>query len=312
MKKLALLGLASAAVLAAACSDTTATSPASQLALNMASAFNSTPAGFSELTTSYATTGMEGAFAPMFDHGAPGGMMGGMMGGRDHGGPGFGLGFMGGGLEGAFLGDGMGREHFHADHANNCAFNASVGVTCTDTTRDGLIVKRVTKYTTAAGVVQSAIDSTTNTVATTVTVSGTAVRRDSSKSVVNESSTQTVTGLAKGSTQRTVNGASGGTENTTGTSREGAFTAARTTADTVKGVVIPAATSTIEHPYPTAGTVTRVMNATVTISGQSPTTTARKEVITYDGSATAKVVITLNGTTQNCTLPLPHGRLSCS
>jgi hypothetical protein len=34
-------------------------------------------------------------------------------------------------------------------------------------------------------------------------------------------------------------------------------------------------------------------------------------VITYDGSATAKVVITLNGVTENCTLPLPHGRLAC-
>jgi hypothetical protein len=34
-------------------------------------------------------------------------------------------------------------------------------------------------------------------------------------------------------------------------------------------------------------------------------------VITYDGTATAKVVITQDGTTQNCTLPLPRGRLTC-
>jgi hypothetical protein len=107
-----------------------------------------------------------------------------------------------------------------------------------------------------------------------------------------------------------VNGASSGTENTTGTSRQGAFTATRVTGDTIKGVVIPASTSTTP-PYPTAGTVIRAMSATVTISGQSPATSSRREVITYDGSTTAKVVITQDGTTQNCTLPLPHGRLTC-
>jgi hypothetical protein len=39
---------------------------------------------------------------------------------------------------------------------------------------------------------------------------------------------------------------------------------------------------------------------------------SREEDVTYDGSTTAKVVITKNGVTKNCTLPLPHGRLSCS
>jgi hypothetical protein len=53
------------------------------------------------------------------------------------------------------------------------------------------------------------------------------------------------------------------------------------------------------------------MTVTVTLSGQSPATSSRREVITYDGSTTAKVVITEDGTTQNCTLPLPFGRLSC-
>ena len=85
---------------------------------------------------------------------------------------------------------------------------------------------------------------------------------------------------------------------------QGAFTAKRTAGDTVIAVVIPAGTATNEHPYPTAGTIIRAMSATVTITGQSPTTSTRREVVTYDGSATAKVVITQDGTTQNCTLPL--------
>jgi hypothetical protein len=64
--------------------------------------------------------------------------------------------------------------------------------------------------------------------------------------------------------------------------------------------------------YPTAGTITRIMQVTVTMNGQSPVSASRKEVLTYDGSATATVVITKNGTTKTCTLPLPHGRLSCA
>lgn len=307
MKKILFVSCAAAGALLAACQDTS-TSPASQLAVSMAAAFSATPAGFSELSSSFSTTGDEGPFMPLFDHGmgdrgrggpgAPGGF-----------GPGFGLGFMGGGLDGAFLGDGL--RPFHANDAN-CSFSSSSGVTCTDTTRDGLIVQRVSKYTTASGTVQQKIDSTTNTVAASVSVSGTSTRRDGDKSVVNESSSQTVSGLAKGSTQRTENAVSKGTENTTGTSSQGAFTSTRTTGDTITGLVIPIPSTSHTFPYPTAGTVIRSMSATVTISGQSPTTNTRREVVTYDGSATAKVVITQNGTTQNCTLPLPHGHLSCS
>jgi hypothetical protein len=302
MKQLVITASCAAAILATACSD--ANAPSSRLAVTMASAYSAAPAGFDQLSTSFNADGSASAFHPEFDgrgHG-PGGF------GPLGGGPGFGLGFMGGGLGGPFLGDGLGP--IRSDDSS-CTFSSSTGlVTCTFTTHDGLTVTRVSKYTTTAGQVQEKRDSTTNTVATTVTVSGTATRRDSSKSVVSESSNQTITGLAKGSTQRTVDGASAGTENTTGTSSQGAFTAKRVAGDTIKGVVIPVPTSTTPT-YPTAGTVIRAMNATVTITGQSPTTSSRREVITYDGSATAKVVITQDGTTQNCTLPLPRGHLTC-
>jgi hypothetical protein len=300
MNRILLAGCAAATVAAAACSSDTA-APASQLAVSMASAFSATPAGFSELTSSYSTTGTEGPFMPSFEHrrgpGGPG-----------FGGPGFGLGFMGGGLDTPFLGDGL--RPFHANDAN-CSFSSSTGVTCTET-HNGLTVTRVSKYTDASGTVQQRIDSTTNMVVTTSTVSGTTTRRDGDQSVVNEASAQTVTGLAKGSTQRTLNGTSLGTENTTGTSPQGAFTATRTTGDTVTGVVIPLPTTTNTRTYPTAGRVARGMTATVTITGQAATTSMRHEVITYTGSDTARVEITQNGTTQNCKLPLPRGHLICS
>jgi hypothetical protein len=309
MKKFALTSLVVAAAAVTACQD--ASAPKSNgFTLSDASVFNSTPAGFSELTSSFSSTGDQGAFMPSFDgRGGPGGGRGGP--GADHGGPGFGLGdLMGGGLDGPFLGDGIGGSRFGPQHQNNCAFTANVGVVCTDTTHDGLAVRKTTKYTNAAGTLQSAFDSTTtSSIAVSSSVSGTATRRGGSSSVVSETGNQTVAGLLTAS--RTVNGAASGTETTTGTNPSGAFTAKRTTADAVTGVVIPKATAANAHPYPTGGKVTRSMTAAVT-QGGATTTTTRSETITYDGTATAKVVIVKDGTTQNCTLALPHGHLTCS
>lgn len=132
----------------------------------------------------------------------------------------------------------------------------------------------------------------------------------SATTTVNDASDRTVSGLAQGSTQRTVSGTSAGAETTTGTSSRGDFTATRSVADTASGLVVPVQAGM--PTYPTAGTVVRVMQATLTYTGQSPVTLSRREVVTYDGSATAHVVITENGTTRNCTRALPRGELSCS
>ena len=53
------------------------------------------------------------------------------------------------------------------------------------------------------------------------------------------------------------------------------------------------------------------MTATINVDGKDPVTKSRREVITYDGTSTAKVVITKDGATKNCTMPLPFGRLQC-
>ena len=132
-------------------------------------------------------------------------------------------------------------------------------------------------------------------------------------STVSSASERTVAGLAQGSTQRTVNGASRGTESTTGTSSRGAFTATRTVGDTTRGVVVPVrAAADTARPYPTAGTVVRVITASLAYTGQTPTTLSRREVVTYDGSATATVTITENGSTKTCTRSLTsRGQLVC-
>jgi hypothetical protein len=124
-------------------------------------------------------------------------------------------------------------------------------------------------------------------------------------------SDQVVSGLLASSTARTVNGTSAGRESSNGTNSTGTYTAVRVMGDTIRSVVIPKQTGTTAA-FPTSGTVTRYMQATLTYTGQAPTTSTRREVITYDGTNVAKVVITKDGVTQNCTLPLPRGRLTCS
>jgi hypothetical protein len=221
-----------------------------------------------------------------------------------------------GGLGPDFLGGvGFGRGFGHGPFGGltlrgTCAFNSSTGrVECTDT-RGGLTIVSSASYKTAGGAVQQSPDSTTDAVNAATSVTGTVNRRDSAQSTVNESSNRTVTGLAAGSAQRTVNGVARGEEITTGKTDSGAvFTATRLVGDTTTGLVIPMTSG--RPTYPTAGKVVRQMKATVTVNGTT-TTRDRREVITYDGSATATLVITVDGTTRTCKLPLPRGVPSCS
>jgi hypothetical protein len=316
--------IAAAGVIAmiAACSDSTA--PSSAASATLATAFSAAPAGFAQLTSSFAADSDEGAFEPQFhdehgpddndrhgDHdgfGGPGGDDGPK---TPHDGL---IGLMGGGLGGAFLGDGLEAGFGHGkfgrgELADDCTFSSTTGqVTCPTRTRNGLTITRTATFTDTAGVVQPKVNDATNKVATTSHVSGTVTRRDSSTSVVDELSALTVTGLFTGSTQRTVNGTSAGTETTTGTSDDGAFTATRVVGDTVNNVVIPEGPG---RPQPPAsGSIIRAFSVTATVAGTT-TTSTRREVITFNGAAPATVVITKDGVTQNCTLALPHGKLSC-
>lgn len=336
------------AVLAAACSESATSPNASSLSSALLStAFSSSTPGYNYVSSSYAasagtstpthnssdsTTGSFGPGGPGDGHGGRGGPGGG--------GPGFGD-FMGGGLGGGFIGDGgfgpgFGRGLFGIPFAGNlpigtCTFNASSGViTCADVSVNGLTISRTAKYTNAAGTAQQAFDTTTNTATTTVAVQGTTTftpreRRGfgpgfgpdsahvsvaSASTTINTASSRTVTGLAAGSTVRTVDGTSSGTESSTGKlSDSTSYSATRVMGDTTTGLKVPVKTGS--SVYPTAGTVIRASKASVTI-GSTTTSVSRREVITYDGSATAKVTIVQNDTTKNCTMPLPRGRLSCS
>ena len=304
--------VAGAISLAAACATDNSTSPvASSVA---AAALISAPLSFDQLNTSFVGgsdpsngfmpwspgDGDENRFGPGWHD-----FMGGGIGERFIGGVGFGPAFA--------LGPDFGRGPFGDwRDSDDCAFSSTTNrVVCQTDNRHGLTINRSFSFLDASGAVQQKFDrKTTNTVNVTSSVTGTTTHHNDATSTVNASSDFTVAGLASGSTQRTVDGKSAGTESTTGTRHNGdAFTASRSAGDTISGIVIPIQDG--RPTFPTAGTIIRSMQATVTVNGGTPSTSSRREVITFDGSATATVVITQDGVTKNCTKPLPHGRLSC-
>jgi hypothetical protein len=313
MARIRPFALAGTLALLAACDGATTVNDAASLA----AAFVSTPAGFASTTSSYTDSDSAAAdTAGGYRHG--GREHGGGERGGHHAGDGDGCGanglligfdFMGGGLGLDFLGGrGHGRPFDFTNLRGDCT--TANGVTTCTATQHGLEVVRSYAFANASGAAQSAFDSTTSTVVQRTSVSGTTTRRDSVTAVVNHESTRTVSGLAAGSTQRTVSGTSAGTEQLSGADSAGvAFTATRVISDTITGIVIPVQNG--RPTYPTAGTVTRSLRVSLTSAGTT-TQSARREVITYDGSSTATVVITQDGDSKTCTLPLPHGRLRCN
>lgn len=320
-------------LLTSACSDFFSPGSASGPSDALTAAFATVPLGFTEATSSYAGDGdqqpslwLAGHRAPRFAHGT---LMGGGLGEAFAGGIGRGRGF---GHHGPFGGP------FTGALACTGSFDAAAGrFTCDPVSRNGLTITRSASYRSAAGVVQQAFDTlTTDVVNVRTAVEGTTSWvRDSSRgghrsaggrhagrlvgdtttilsanTTVRHASERTVTGLASGSSARTVNGTSLGDESSTGTSSQGDFTSRRTAADSTRGLVIPIVEG--RPTYPSAGTVIRTMAATVTYAGQAATSATRREVVTYDGTDVAKVSITLNGATKECTRPLPRGPLTCS
>ncbi len=303
--------VAVAAVVTVACATDNSTSPVASS--EAAAALASAPIGFDQLNSSFVgDSDPNNDFMPLArGDGNPnrfGPGWGGLMGG------GLGEGFVGGfGFGPAFaMGPGFGRGPFGDWHdADACAFSTATNrVECSMVNRRGLTITRSFSFRDASGAVQQAFNrGTTDAVNVTASVRGTTTHHETVTSTVNDTSNFTVTGLASGSTQRKVEGKSAGTESTTGTRQGNAFTASRSAGETISGIVIPIQDG--RPTYPTAGVIIRSMQATVTVNGQTPSTSSRREVITYDGSATARVVITHDGVTKNCTKPLPHGPLTC-
>ncbi len=300
----------------------------------LTAAFSTVPVGFSSNSSSYSgdTDGVPSLWLPG-NHAR-----------------GFGReGLMGGGLDDNFAGAkpaGRGFGHygpfggrFGGGRTCTGAFDAGTGwFVCAPVTTNGVSATEQIQYKSATGAIQPAFDTlTTNSVQVRTAVSGTvSYVRDSThgaawggrhgpphigrligdsstvlaaNTTLNHHSDRTVAGLASGSTRRTINGTSAGEEATSGTTSTGSFSSRRVAADTTRGVVIPITDG--KPTYPVEGTVIRAMTATFSLGVAAPVTASRREVITYDGTSTATIVITINGDTKACTMALPHGRPHC-
>ncbi len=318
---------------AAACMDF-GTSPSTSL---QASDFALALAGTGESQTSFSDAsagGLTGFVSGGFNQqGGPGGP-----GGPGDGGRRGGSWMMGGGLEAGFAGYGLGNGFGHRPIDNtSCTFNAtSARLECAAVVRNGVTITRSFSFANAAGASQSAFDTaTTDRINTRSIIVGTiaggfhrgfghgfrhgfgpgnesAAHRTplvNDTTSVNNASDRSVSGLR--GEQRTISGTSGGTETTVGTDSVGRLTIVRVAGDTATGVKIPK-TAAGGMPYPVAGNIVRSMRVSLTYDGRAAQTSIRREVITFDGSATAAVTVTQDGATKNCTLPLPRGRMSCS
>lgn len=316
------------AVTATGCSDLLGVNDRSAPTSDIAAAFATVPVGYSHTQNSFGS-GAEGTGA-WFPGGGFMGMMGSGLGASW--GAGFTGGFgsmIGGTMHPDMLGgSGLGRDFGRGRHGDptlanaNCTFSASTGrLDCASLSTSGytlpagmpwpagfaipsFTITRSVAYSTAAGAVQSAFDSvTTNRINTRISVIGTFTRRDSTTSALTHASDRTVTGVAPGNTQHVVNGTSSGREVTSGSVR-----ATREVADTTLALVVPKNDPT--KSYPIAGSVIRTMRIVRTVDGAT-TTSTRREVITYDGSATARMSVTVDGVTKSCTMPLPFGKPVC-
>jgi hypothetical protein len=297
MKRPLIFMMTGALVLAVlACQDSGA--PGSTTTTTESDAFTTLPLGFADVQSTFGGEDDDGTteWAPR-----------GQRGNVPHG---DGKGLMFGGLAKFFNFNSLLRP-FPTEASDHCTFNASSGrLECDPVTRGGLTITRSAAFTDADGNVQQAFDgSTTNTINVQVEVSGTKERHDGNSSTIHHHSDHTVTGLAEGSTELTLNGESAGVETTTGTDDVGDFTAERKIGDTVEDLVVPVHRG---RRFPTSGTIVRTVEVTITYTGQAPKTFSRREVVTFTGSNSATVEITQDGSTRTCSLVLPHGSLSCS
>ena len=324
-----LLAVTAALLPAFACSDP----PTSTVAVApwFTPAFSQTPAGFGNVNSTYVggdEDAFVGEFGPGDDMGGPRRRGGGPEGGGRHGhpprhggpppqggprhgehgrGPGF-DGLMGGGIIHGL--DGFGGR-FGGPDLTNCTLGSDGRVACPDLTRGDLTISRSFAFTSETGAAQAHPDSaTTDIVNAHTVVSGTITHRNGVTSTVNHESDRTVSGLRPASSARTLNATSAGSEEATFDTDMGPVTISHTASDAVTGVVIPKPTDG-SHPYPIAGKVERQMAVRIVRAGVPPETHSRSEVLTYDGSATASLVITFDGGTKSCSLPLPHGRPVC-
>jgi hypothetical protein len=178
----------------------------------------------------------------------------------------------------------------------------------------GMNVTVTTTFYDAAGAVQAKYDAlTTAKIVQKETVSGTTTVQRDGRSVVTtvqRSGETTITGLEGRETSHTINGSASGTVTTDATADGKTSHAVTTSSEKTADLVIPVPGG--RGVYPKSGTVTHERSVALSRAGGTPVTHTVKEVTTFDGTAVAKVTITVDGQTRTCTRNLATRQTTCS
>lgn len=191
-----------------------------------------------------------------------------------------------------------------------CTWSAtSLRIECAPVTRGGLVITRSIGLADAAGTAQQRRDENTRSANTRIDVRGTTATPHGTMTVA-RTSDLTVSGLGRGATTHTLNGAESGRVTGTVTSERGSVSIAEESSSRTAGVIVPV--PAVRGSWPLSGTTTRAGTTTATLAGSSTTRTSSwSETITWNGTSSVRVSITRDGVTRSCTRDLAAKRTSC-
>lgn len=185
--------------------------------------------------------------------------------------------------------------------AATCPYDsATQSFVCPTTTMNGVTMSMYYQLFDASGALQSAFNPTTTAAIRTVSdLSGTVPTTGALTATIEGHNDKTLSGLLTAT--RTLNGSS----TTTVTMNDGSQPLRLTIAETTTDLVLPQRGSAT--PYPLSGSIS--MDVTTSGGGFDVHVT-----ITFNGTSTATMVVTSNGTTQTCTVNMasPQATPSCS
>lgn len=169
-----------------------------------------------------------------------------------------------------------------------CPFDGA-RFTCAPVTRGAFTMTRSYAFLDAGGAAQSAYDAALTASANFVSGMTGAATRDRWSATVSRQRNMTVTGLAGAETQHTINGTGTSSETRSQHSGDGASRSySMTSTVTYTDVVVPFPRT--RGTWPLSGTITRVVTAVR--DGRNGTTThTRTATVTFDGDATALLVV---------------------
>jgi hypothetical protein len=185
-----------------------------------------------------------------------------------------------------------------APNPTGCSYDAaSGGYTCPSATVGNVTVTRGFTLFDAAGNTQQSYDRATTAAIRTVTSAAGTFTSGATTFTVDQHQTMTLSGLLTG--VHTMNGSSAATLSGTGPGLPLGQTVSSTQTLTVADVVLPGGAAGAS-PYPASGTMTMVGQ---TAAGVLPAIGSRFQV-TFNGTRSVPVSITVAGVTRQCTLDL--------